>query len=128
MIEKNVEVLKITAGFLDTKEKICGLCVNYGQFAGDIYKIIDFEVLQCLLDYAGSKSLREYFSDKVHDLLMELLDKKCELSDHFCLRLGEAVCDFELSSPAIQASDLSKEEREILEGTDVIIRYLRVRV
>lgn len=84
--------------------------------------------MQCLLDYAGNKSLREYFSDKVHDLLMELLDKKCKFSDHFCLKLGEAVCDFELSSPTIQDSDLSEEEREILGEVDVIMRYLRVRV
>lgn len=128
MIDKNIEILRIETGFLDTKEKICGLCVNYGQFAGDIYNIMDFEVLQCLLDYAGSKSLREYFSDKVHDLLMELLDKKCKLSDHFCLKLGEAVCDFELSSPVVKDSDLSKEEKEVLEDVDVLIRYLRVRV
>lgn len=128
MIEKNVEILKITVGFLNKKERICGLCINYGQFAGDIYKIMDPEVLQCFLDYAGSKNLKEYFSDKVHDILTRLLNKKYKLPDQFYLRLGKAVCDFELSSLAIQDSDLSKEEREILEGTDVIIRYLRVRV
>lgn len=128
MIEKNVEILKITVGFLNKKERICGLCVNYGQFAGDIYKIMDPEVLQCFLDYAGSKSLKEYFSDKVHDILTRLLNKKYKLPDQFCMRLGGAVCDFELSSPVNQGSDLSKEEREILGGVDVIIRYLRVRV
>lgn len=128
MIEKNVELLKITVGFLDTKERICGFCINYGQFVGDVHKVMDSEVLQCLLDYAGSKSLKEYFSNKVHDLLTELLDKKCKLSNQFYVRLGEVVCDFELSSPVVKDSDLSKEEKEVLEDVDVLIRYLRVRV
>lgn len=128
MIEKNVEILKIETGFLDKEEKICGLCVNYGQFSKDVYKVMDSEILQHLLGYAGNESLEEYFSDNVLELLTELLEKKCELSDQFCIRLGEAVCDFELTSPANQDSNLSKEEREILEDVDVIIRYLRVRV
>ena len=127
MIEKNVEFLKITVGYLDTEERMCGLCVNYGQFAEDMYKIMDSEVLQCLLTYAGSKSLKEYFSDNVHDLLAEVLDKKGGFSDRFYLRLGEAVCDFELSFPN-QDSDLSKEEKKILEDVDVILRYFRVRM
>ncbi len=127
MIEKNVEILKITVGFLNKKERICGLCVNYGRFAEDMHKIMDSEVLQCLLTYAGSKSLKEYFSDNVHNLLADVLDKKGKFSDRFYLKLGEAVCDFELSFPN-QDSDLSKEEKEILEDVDVILRYLRVRM
>lgn len=126
MIEKDVEILKIETGFLDAEEKICGLCVNYGQFLKDVYKVMDSEILQHLLGYSGS--LEGYFSNNVLELLTKLLEKKCELSDQFCMRLGEAVCDFELSSPANQDSDLSKEEREILGDVDVIIRYLRVRV
>lgn len=126
MIEKDVEILKIETGFLDTEEKICGLCVNYGQFLKDVYKVMDSEILQHLLGY--SRSLEEYFSGNVLELLTELLEKKCELSDQFCMRLGGAVCDFELSSPVNQDSNLSKEEKEILGDVDVIIRYLRVRV